>query len=251
MAKIIKYMKNKWWNYSKNNQCECGKLISDEAISCNHCARLGVALNPDSIKKMVETRKRNGSYEWSKKSKKKLSKSISGKNNGFYGKHHTEKVREKLSKLHKGQKATQETRNKMSKALRKKWLDYSFRIKRTRQVLKGLNLRPNKPEKLLKELLNNLFPKQYKFVGSGQVILNGFNPDFINTNGQKKIIELYGCYWHRCKICGFGTEIRPKDIGRLKEYSKLGYLTLIIWEHELRKVDRLSKKLIKFNEVQI
>jgi G:T-mismatch repair DNA endonuclease (very short patch repair protein) len=60
-------------------------------------------------------------------------------------------------------------------------------------------------------------------------------------------VELYGCYWHKCKICGFGNGKQPKDVGRLKEYKKLGYSTLIVWEHELKDIDKLTHRLIEFN----
>ena len=38
-----------------------------------------------------------------------------GKNNGFYGKHHTEKTKRKISKIHKGKKLTNEQKLKISK----------------------------------------------------------------------------------------------------------------------------------------
>jgi hypothetical protein len=36
------------------------------------------------------------------------------------------------------------------------------------------------------------------------------------------------------------------DLGRLDSYYKSGYKTLIIWEHELKDIDKLIKKLLKF-----
>lgn len=38
-----------------------------------------------------------------------------GKNNPFYGKHHTEETKKKLSELHKGKKLSEETKKKISK----------------------------------------------------------------------------------------------------------------------------------------
>jgi len=79
-----------------------------------------------------------------------------------------------------------------------------------------------------------------KFVGDGKVILSGFCPDFINKI-QKKIIELYGDYWHTKS-----QYVINKDKRRLIEYKKRGYKTLIIWEHELKDLDKITNKLIKF-----
>ena len=110
--------------------------------------------------------------------------------------------------------------------------------------------KPNKPEKLLNRLLNKRFNKEYKYVGSGEVVLGGLNPDFINCNGQKKIVELYGCYWHNCKKCGFGNG-RKIDKRRIKTYIQYGYKTLIIWEHELKELNKLELKIKKFNKSKV
>ena len=103
------------------------------------------------------------------------------------------------------------------------------------------NILPNKPEKLLNELL----PNQYSFVGNGKLMIGKFCPDFVNRDNNK-IIELFGCYWHKCQKCGFGKG-RPVDAGRLKEYKKAGYQTLIIWEHELKNLDKVESKILEFN----
>ena len=57
--------------------------------------------------------------------------------------------------------------------------------------------RQNKAEKYLELILENLYPGEWKFVGDGQVRISGKCPDFININGEKKIIELFGDYWHQ------------------------------------------------------
>ena len=113
-----------------------------------------------------------------------------------------------------------------------------FLGKRLKQNLKS----PNKPEKFLNKLLNVLFPKEYKFVGNGKVIIGEFCPDFINCNGQKKIIELYGDYWHRTPKFG------KRNKRRLQTYIKYGYKTLIVWEHELKDLVTLNTKIINFNK---
>lgn len=48
------------------------------------------------------------------------------------------------------------------------------------------HLSPNKTERLISSILNDLFPKNYKFVGNGKFRIERFIPDFININGQKK-----------------------------------------------------------------
>lgn len=121
-----------------------------------------------------------------------------------------------------------------------RWSKLEYKNKVIKKVLQALKIKPNKPEKFLDQLLNKLFPKKYKFVGDGKVILDGFNPDFINTNGQKKIIELYGDYWHNL------PKAKKRDKRRLKAYKKFGYKTLIVWECELKYAKKLVKKLEGF-----
>ncbi|MFA5150917.1 MAG: hypothetical protein WC433_08505 [Candidatus Omnitrophota bacterium] len=143
----------------------------------------------------------------------------------------------------KGRKLSQKHKNKLSEIGKLLWKDLKHKERMLKLMRVGKKITPNKPEKEL----NILLGKDYKYVGDGEVWFNNFNPDFINCNGQKKIVELYGCYWHKCKICGFGNGKQPKDVGRLKEYKKLGYSTLIVWEHELKNIDKLTHRLIEFN----
>jgi len=85
-------------------------------------------------------------------------------------------------------------------------------------------------------LLKKSFPNEWKFVGDGQVILGGLNPDFINCNGRKLIIELFGDYWHGAKCTRpFVTEEERRDV-----YGKYGYRQLVIWEHELKELPERS-----------
>jgi very-short-patch-repair endonuclease len=147
-----------------------------------------------------------------------------GKNNPMYGKHPSLKTRKLMSLI--------ASRNWKNKELREKMIKASF---------KGRLLKPNVPEKKLFKLLNKLFDSEYKFVGDGKLFIDCLNPDFVNCNGQKKIIELYGDYWHKL------PERIKTDKRRIRTYKKYGYSTLIVWEHELKDIDKLKGKLIEFN----
>ena len=151
-----------------------------------------------------------------------------GKNNPMYGNFCTNEQKEQFSNLSK-----------------KLWQNPEFREKNIKATLEAQKNTPNKPEKVLIRLLNKILPGIYTFVGDGKLIVGGFCPDFVNKDSNK-IIEVFGCYWHKCKECGFGNG-RPKDVGRLKEYKKLGYHTLIIWEHELKDLDRVKERILEFN----
>jgi len=92
--------------------------------------------------------------------------------------------------------------------------------------------------------LNNICSGEYKYVGDYKINIERYSPDFINVNGQKKIIELYGNYWHNLP----GYKLR--DRRRLETYRKYGYQTLIVWENELTNTEILKRKIINFNKIR-
>lgn len=55
----------------------------------------------------------------SEETKKKISDSVSGEKNGFFGKKHTEKTKEKIRKSKKGKKLSEEIKEKMNKNRRR------------------------------------------------------------------------------------------------------------------------------------
>ena len=99
---------------------------------------------------------------------------------------------------------------------------------------------PNKPEKILITLIkeNNL---PFIYIGDGKIWFKGetsmFNPDFLSQN-PKQIIELFGDYWH--------SKTKEKDKERLEAYQKDGYKTLVIWEHELKDLNKTLNKIVCF-----
>ena len=129
-------------------------------------------------------------------------------------------------------------RIKHKKDALKQWANKKSRDK----LLKGLKSIPNKPEiKMINLLKKNNIP--FDYVGDGKIWFKGyghtFNPDFISKS-KKRIIEVFGDYWHNL------PKNIEKDKKRLKAYSKSGYSTLIIWEHELKDTYAIIFKIKKF-----
>ena len=128
---------------------------------------------------------------------------------------------------------------------KRKWQNEKYREKVIKAVSKGLEIKPNKPEKILNELLNEVLPNEYKYVGNFKFWIERFNPDFINCNGQKKIIEMNGDYWHNLK------DMKKKDKQKIKAYEKYGYKTLIVWEHELKNLGKVKNRILAFNNIGV
>ena len=193
----------------------------------------------------------NKGRRFSKETKRRMSESHKGKglgsDNPMFGKEQSDFQKQQVSKANTGKETSQKTRNLMSKnngmhsrkAKRKQkenskrlWQDPEYQ----RKVAAGLKLSPNKPEQLLMKLLDKTYPNEWKYVGDFQFFLGGKNPDFINVNSKKFLIELFGDYWHQ------GQD--PQD--RINHFKQYGFDTLVIWESELENLEKIKNKLDNF-----
>ena len=95
-----------------------------------------------------------------------------------------------------------------------------------------------KPEYLLNQYLSKKFENEWAYNGCLEqgIVLDQMVPDFVNINGKKKIIELYGDYWHQ--------DDDPVD--RISLFKGYGYDTLVVWERELDDVC-LKSKILEFS----
>lgn len=170
----------------------------------------------------------------------------SGENQPMKGKHYPEGVYLKRSIANKGRPMPPGTGAKISKAkmghivspeTRKKiathWQNEEYWLKQ----MKARQIKPNKEELKLASFLAEL-ELPYRFVGDGQFILGGKCPDFLNVDGQKKLIEYWGEFWHRGQ--------KPDD--RINFFRQYGFETLVIRSSELRNKETLSARLISFNQ---
>jgi len=161
--------------------------------------------------------------------------------------------RQKISKANKGKPKSKEHKRKISETL--KGTKFSKERKRKLSILakernvidhiiNNHHIRPNKPERAIIDLINehNL---PFKYVGDGQVWIYGLNPDFIESNGQKKIIEVFGDYWHNRD----NIDWRRTEWGRKAVFAQLGYKTLILWDSEIQQhPNKILDEIYKFME---
>jgi len=114
--------------------------------------------------------------------------------------------------------------------------------KMMRSLQKTLKNRPNKEEKRLLSILREI-DKEFVYVGNGQCIIDGKNPDFINYK-KRKIIEYNNKFWH----CDDNQWYKVKDDSkeRIKFFRDRGYNCLIVWDNELKNKKELVKKIKNF-----
>lgn len=167
----------------------------------------------------------------------------------FCKKHYKEYCKSRIGNKngHYGKKFSKRSKKLMRFLALKRWKNKNYRnkvtsLKNIKKRFKSLKIIPNKKEKLLNSLLEEILSNEYKFVGDGKIWITKFNPDFINVNGQKKIIEFFGDYWHNL------PKIMKRDKRRLKIYKDYGYKVLIIWQNELKDKNKLKNKILAFNK---
>ena len=139
----------------------------------------------------------------------------------------------------RGKERPQDVKDKCRESGKQYWdeLTEEERNERIKIWARSQRFRPNKVETYLLDVLNNLYPNEWKYTGDFSFVINGRSPDFTNVNGKKKLIELFGDYWHK------GDD--PK--ARAEIFKPFGYDTLVIWEHELKNQKDLESKIKRFN----
>ena len=103
--------------------------------------------------------------------------------------------------------------------------------------------KPNKPERIIMNYIEEL-KLPYKYTGNFSFWIDWKNPDFVNINGEKKLLEFFGCFWHGKSITGRNR--KQEENYYRKHYKKYGWKTLIIWEDELKEPEKVKQKLKEF-----
>ena len=97
----------------------------------------------------------------------------------------------------------------------------------TRKMGSANRCRPTKPELIVMNLIKK-FSLPYKYTGDGRFWIEKINPDFVNCNGKKVIIEVFGDYWHNQE------KVKERDERHLQVLRSFGWERIIVWECELK-----------------
>jgi len=168
-----------------------------------------------------------------------------GKKRGPFSK----EVKKKMSETRKKGWQDPEVWERYSKARKKMWQDPRFRKKVCGTHLKNWqnpefqemmaiarNMKPNN----LEQFFDEITPDSIRYTGGGGFFIRCKNrvylPDF-KIKGQRKIIELFGDYWHK------GED--PNNM--IKEYAEAGWKCKVFWEHEVyNKTERVLDETMGF-----
>lgn len=114
--------------------------------------------------------------------------------------------------------------------------------KMLRSMIKSVQRKPNKLEqKFINLFKQNNIPFEYN--GTGEVIIHGKIPDFVNIQ-KKKLIEIFGNFWHSDNNKWYNTSNNEKE--RIEFFKNQGYDCLVIWEKELENKKEIIKKIKKW-----
>jgi len=136
-----------------------------------------------------------------------------------------------------------EVKEKLKKYMRSLLSTQEKKIEWLMHILEnvGANKGPTKPERKLMEILDKAFPGEWIYNGNCEagVVIGGLIPDFVNVNGKKVVIEVFGEYWHkRDDIPYFQTEE-----GRIRIFRKYGWGAIIFWENEIYDEEYVISKV--------
>lgn len=169
------------------------------------------------------------------------------KRHGYLGKHHTKETIKKIRIANLGKKKSEETRRKLSirnmGQQNPMWGKHrKFSDAHLRNILKGLLRRPTKLEQKFMRIIekNRLL---FKYVGDGKIIINGKCPDFIDCDGSKRVVEVFGRVWHDPKMSFKEIPYHQTEQGTIEHYSKYGFKCTVLWDNEFGNEELVLAKL--------
>jgi len=157
--------------------------------------------------------------------------------------------RKKLSETRKQDKYIASSKINLQKIDSKKnWQNPIYREKVIRNSRKAMTIKPNKPEKFIDSIIQTNFPNEWHLNVHGDTVLNGKVPDWINCNGQKKVILFNGIYWHLWKQQKENPELTKEMVEERerKSYNELGFDVLHIWEDDIKDIEQVKQKIDEF-----
>lgn len=216
----------KYWDEKLTLQ-EIGDIVgcSDHAVSDN--------LKKFDIPSRTRSEVRKG-RKLSEKHKRKISEALKGEKSVCFGKPRSEETKRKISEAKKGVVFSEEHKRKIGIANHNCTEEKRRKLSEARKHQK-FPTHHTKPELIFEKICkkDNL---PFKYTGDGSFWIENMNPDFVECNGKKIVVEIFGDYWHspllNRNLKEHGTLNYRKKI--LKKY---GWKLIVFWETDLKRED--------------
>ena len=143
-----------------------------------------------------------------------------------------------------GTVCSEETKQAIRDTLRKLWEDPKFVASFSEVMSKVRYRKPNERELQLLSVLDKHFPGEWKYVGDNQFWLGKYNPDFMNVNSKKLLIEVFGYHWHDPAF----FPNRPSEEELIAYYKKYGFDCLVFWEYDVYNEEEVVARVRELNE---
>lgn len=208
--------------WALNRRClQCGRLISRHGShQCPlHASMKGRKQSEEHRRKSSDTKRRL--YEQG--ILKAWNRGLPAEQQPFFGKHHTEEHKKRISQWSAGRTIPKEQKEYMSRCMTEHWKNPEYRSRCLEKMLKGLFKRPTLLEAIVLAVIGK-HRLPFVYTGDGRVVINGKAPDFVATDGRLLIIEVANMYHHN--LDSYQQE-------RQKLFGKLGFRVMVIWEDEL------------------
>ena len=162
------------------------------------------------------------------------------KTSRMLGHKHTDEAKLKMSLSQKGKniwskgsKKSEETRRRNSEATKRMWQNPEYQSKVRQEMIRANHIRPTRPEQRIIDIIQK-YNLPFKYTGDGSLIIHGVNPDFVNCNGAKVVMEVFGDYWHNDKR----NQITWKrtELGRIMLFNSFGFQCVILWESQINSL---------------
>ena len=162
------------------------------------------------------------------------------------GRVHSDETKRLLSKLHLGKTHSEESLRLMSESHKKMWQDPEFIHNWSESMKLSSHRKPNNSELQLQSILDKHFPGEWEYIGDGKDVVDWVgrrNPDFINVNNRKRVLEMFGVYYHDPDL--FPNRMSEGEL--IAHYEKYGVDCLVVWEYDIfddAKVVELVKEFM-------
>ena len=205
---------------SEESRRVISESLTGRKVSVETSRRMSEALTGQT---RTEEQKRNISVGISRSMtpevRRRISETLMGHPPAFF----SEEARRKISETHTEKVPSDETLKLLSESRKESWKDPEYQ----RHQMESWHTRPTQPELYVQKTLDKHFPGEWEYTGDGRVWLDGRNPDFMNVNGKKQVIEVFGMFWHE----------ESEEAERIVHYKKLGFDCLVIWEYDTLNED--------------